>query len=250
MNKIRVGFFSATSYAGDPEPYVAWHQLDHMPEQFRVPGLSWGQRFFATPGCVAASAHRLGPLGTACHLQTYLFETYEPVMSEFVALGRALAGLGRSMPGALSHLQVSLQLVSEHVAPRVLLTPGAVPFRPNTGVYVVLEDVPNRPAASEWLVQQQRDALPTLLEIPGVFGIWTFAAVAPPGQAGAYDVPASTQQLMIMYLDGDPIEVSDALAAHLAPRWEAAPVLPLLAGAFRSLFPPPERFCRIDDPEY
>ena len=54
MNKIKVGFFSITE-ADDDEAHVAWHQLDHMCEQFRIPGLSWGQRFFATPACVAAS---------------------------------------------------------------------------------------------------------------------------------------------------------------------------------------------------
>jgi hypothetical protein len=47
MNKIKTGFLSLTELP-EAANYVEWHPMDHMPEQFRVRGLSWGQRFVAT----------------------------------------------------------------------------------------------------------------------------------------------------------------------------------------------------------
>jgi hypothetical protein len=251
VNKIKIGFFSVTEIDGDPEEYVAWHQLDHMPEQFRVPGLSWGQRYFASPGCVAASAYREGPMRNACHVQNYLFEAYEPVMTEFSALGRALDGQGRYLRGPVVHVQAPFQLMAAFAAPRVLVAAEAVAFRANTGVYLVVENVPDADAAAEWRTRQHADHLPSMLAVPGVVGIWAYAAQGnPDADTGPYGIPASTKQIMVVYLDDDPIEVSNALRAHLERRWDGAPVQPLLAGAFRSFFPPPERFCRLDDPSY
>jgi hypothetical protein len=252
MNKIKVGFFSVTELDGDPEAYVVWHQLDHMGEQLRIPGLSWGQRFFASPGCVAASAYRQGSMAKACHFQNYLFERYEPVMTEFLALGRALDAVGRSRPPAPPHIQSSLQLVQTYAAPRVLIAPEAVAYRPNTGVYLLVEDVTEPDGVAEWRVRQHTENVPSMLEIPGVVGQWVYAASGYGGSSdrGAYGIPASTIQISVIYLDADPIPVSRALEPHLERRWKDAPMQPLLAGAFRSYFPPPTRFCSNDDPDW
>jgi hypothetical protein len=43
----------------------------------------------------------------------------------------------------------------------------------------------------------------------------------------------------VIYLDDDPIAVARSLVPHLERRWANAPVEPLLAGPFRSYFPPP-----------
>ena len=248
MNKIKIGFLSVTEIDGDPEDYVAWHQLDHMPEQFRIHGLSWGQRFFATPGCVASSAYRDGPMHAACHLQTYLFDEYEPVMTEFSALGRDLARQGRHRQGPIAHVQAPFQLMEAFASAQVPVAAEAVPFRPNTGVYLLVEDAPDAAAVVEWDTRQRAD---DILEVPGVVGIWTYAAPADPGTGtGAYGIPTSTRRITVVYLDQDPIAVSNALRPRLERRWDDAPLRPELAGAFRSFFAPPERFCRVDDPTF
>jgi hypothetical protein len=58
MNKVKVGFFSFTEITDPSEhrSYNEWHQLDHMPEQYPLPGMAFGQRWVSTPACRAARA--------------------------------------------------------------------------------------------------------------------------------------------------------------------------------------------------
>ena len=126
---------------GGPTAYLEWHQLDHMPEQFAIPGLPWGQRFVSPPSCVAASAARDDDLGLADSLQLYFIEDPVRVLPEFQALGRELAGAGRFLTSIESRLQAELQLVNTWASPRVLIGPEVVPYRPNHGAYVIVEHV-------------------------------------------------------------------------------------------------------------
>ena len=36
--------------------YNEWHQLDHRPENLRLPGVAWGERWVHSPDCAAAAA--------------------------------------------------------------------------------------------------------------------------------------------------------------------------------------------------
>ena len=58
MNRVKVGFFSLSHHSatGDDRPYLRWHQLDHMPEQYQIPGMVLGQRWASTPACRAVRA--------------------------------------------------------------------------------------------------------------------------------------------------------------------------------------------------
>jgi hypothetical protein len=246
VNKIKVGFFSITE-ADDDEAHVAWHQLDHMCEQFRIPGLSWGQRFFATPACVEASAHRSGPMGAATHLQHYLLERAS-ALADFTALGHELVGNGRFRPTTVAHLQAPFQLVETLATPRVLVTPESLAYRPNHGVYLVVERVVDPARIAAWRREQHATHVARLLTVPGVAGMWSYTAEPLPHlEPGPYGIPASPNQIAVLYLDGDPVAASEALRAHLTARWDDAPVEPLLAGAFRSFFPPPAQWCVSDD---
>ena len=53
MNKVKVGFFSFTEITDPAEhrSYNEWHQLDHMPEQYPLAGMAFGQRWVSTPAC-------------------------------------------------------------------------------------------------------------------------------------------------------------------------------------------------------
>ena len=58
-----LGFFSFTEVT-DPsahEAYNAWHQLDHLPEQFTIDGILFGRRWVRSPRCRAAEAATSAP---------------------------------------------------------------------------------------------------------------------------------------------------------------------------------------------
>jgi hypothetical protein len=240
-NKIKLGYFSF-SRLRDAAPYLEWHQLDHFPEQFAIPGLPWGQRFVAPPSCMAASAARDDDVGLADSLQLYFMEDDAArVLEEFLALGRELAGAGR-MRTMESRLQAPLQLVNNYAAPRILISAEAVPYRPNHGAYVVVEHVDDVASVDDWLQAQHRDAVPELLDVPGVAGMWSFAST------GAYGLPRTRQRASVVYLDDDPVAVAGRLDPFLARRWKGAPVHPMLAGPFRSLYPPPESWDVMSEP--
>ncbi len=231
-NKINLGYFSFSTLR-DTARYLEWHQLDHMPEQFAIPGLPWGQRFVAPPSYVAAGAARDDDVGRADSLQLYFMEE-DParVLAEFLALGRELAGAGRMLPME-SRLQASLQLVNTYASPRVFISPEVVPYRPNHGAYVMLEHVDDVDAVDDWVRAQHRDAMPEVLAVPGVAGVWSFAST------GAYGIKRSRERATMVYLDDDPVVVAGRLDPLLVKRWKGAPVHPVLAGPFRSLYPPP-----------
>ena len=78
--------------------------------------------------------------------------------------------------------------------------------------------------------------------------MWSYTAEPLPQlEQGPYGIPASPNQVSVLYLDADPVATSDALRKHVGARWVDAPVEPLLAGAFRSFFPPPARWCVSDE---
>ena len=49
--------------------YNEWHQLDHRPENLRLPGVAWGERWVRSPDCAAAGT---SPDPTLANLH-YLF---------------------------------------------------------------------------------------------------------------------------------------------------------------------------------
>ena len=59
LDKFKIGFFSFTEITDPAEhhSYNEWHMLDHMPEQYPIPGIAYGQRWVSTPAC------RDGPCG-------------------------------------------------------------------------------------------------------------------------------------------------------------------------------------------
>jgi hypothetical protein len=172
-------------------------------------------------------------LGDADSLQLYFMEENPArVLAEFLALGRELAGAGR-MQYMDPRLQAPLQLVNTYAARRILISPEAVPYRPNHGAYLIVEHVDDVEHLDDWLQTQHRDAMPELLDVAGVAGVWSFAST------GAYGIKRSRERASVVYLDDDPVAVAGRLDPLLARRWKGAPVHPMLAGPFRSLYPPP-----------
>ena len=134
-----LGFFSFTEIT-DPsghEAYNAWHQLDHMPEQFTIEGITFGQRWVRSPRCVAAEAATSAPFDRFHYMTLYLMRD-EGCLPEFFALAKRLAAEDRFFAARRAILSGPFEVAGRWAAPRVAISAGAVPFRPSQGVYVVV----------------------------------------------------------------------------------------------------------------
>jgi len=182
-----LGFFSFTEIT-DPsahEAYNAWHQLDHLPEQFTIDGISFGQRWVRSPHCRAAEAVVVPELEPFHYMTLYLMRD-EQVVPPFFALAERLRAVDRFFAARRALLSGPFEVVGRWAAPRVAVSPGAVPFRPAQGVYVVVG--PEVDGAA-------------LVDHSGVAGVWQFADTA----AG--------RTITVAFVDGDLWQVSAAIGA-------------------------------------
>lgn len=236
MNRVRAGIFSLTAVTppGDDGSYLRWHLLDHLPEQFQLPGIVYGLRWVADgvyPDHRLAGDGPLGEIGNAVH---YLVgDPVRQTFDDFVALGRALRENGR-MPVMRPLLEVAgLRLLQWQAAPRALVSHEVVPFRPHRGVLLIIEE-PTDGRPDRWLEWLRAEHFPALLAVPGTAGVWTF------GSTNAWDpLPhgwrTDPQYITVIYLDDDPLAMADALAPVVAERWRSAAVRPVFAGPMRSM---------------
>jgi hypothetical protein len=190
-----LGFFSFTEVT-DPsahEAYNAWHQLDHLPEQFTIDGISFGRRWVRSPRCRAAGSAAT-PLLDPFHYMTLYLLRDEDVVPEFFALAERLRAADRFFGARRAVLSGPFPVVGRWAAPRVAVSPEAVPFRPAEGVYVVVG--PPQPA-DQWVT------------CPGVAGAWQFADAE------------QGRSITVAFVDGDLWEASAALgeAGVTAAEW-------------------------------
>jgi hypothetical protein len=202
--KVRVGFFSFTEITDPTEhrSYNEWHQLDHLPEQFPLRGIAYGQRWVSTPACRAARAVSGARLDPIHYVTLYLItEPVEETLIEFQAWGRELYKRGRFHLHRRSLLSGPFELRDSAAAPRVLISAAAVPYRPHLGVYVTVDEVPAADAGAP--------DLDALCAAPGVAGAWSFAD--------------AEHRVTIAWLDGAPLEVASSFALAGAPTVFAGP---------------------------
>jgi hypothetical protein len=237
MNRVKVGFFSLTGHSktGDDRPYLEWHQLDHMPEQYQLPGLVAGQRWGSTPACRAARAAETGGWSSIEHVVCYLMGSpVEETIDEFLTLGRHLAELGRFPHNLPSQYRGALRLLETHAAPRVLISSEVVPFRPHRGVYLIVDEPaePDRPTQDAYLQRRHRHLLPELVSVPGVAGAWSYATTPAIRRAAFTD---GDYRMTLCYLDDEAAAVGERLGPLMA-RWEAEePIRVVLAAPFESM---------------
>jgi hypothetical protein len=218
--KPSYGFFSFTEVT-DPaahHAYNEWHQLDHLPEQYPLPGIVHGQRWVSTPACRAARAVSEPPLDPIHYLTCYLMaEPIGPTLDDFFALGKELHRLDRFFGARRAHLTGPFRVETASASARILISAAAVPFRPNRGVYVIVEEPGND------------DAVDKLLTIPGVAGVWTFAtddALASPRWTDG------ARRITVAWLDDEPLAVAAGIAPLVATRAGVA-----FAGPFETITP-------------
>ena len=233
-DRVEVGFFSLSgrSTTGDDRSYLRWHLLDHMPEQYRLPGVVHAQRWLADDACLGADRIAVGALAEVRNVVCYLMGApIRETLDDFAALGAQLGAAGRFGERLPSLLLGPHRLVGTFASPRALVDPVVVPFRPHQGVCLVVEEP--RPGADlgawfRWLAAQHH---PALGAVPGVAGGWVFRVR--PGDDVAPWEPGD-RIVSVLYLDAEPVATTEALREHLEPRWTGA-VEPSLVTPLRSL---------------
>ncbi|HEY3143378.1 MAG TPA: hypothetical protein VGJ86_19730 [Acidimicrobiales bacterium] len=206
---------SARHPDGDDAAYLEWHMLDHLPEQYRIAAIRSGQRWVSTARCRKARLVSKAPFDAVDHLVSYLFA--DDALDEFFRLGGELRGLDR-MPILLPRIHVGIwDLVDKAANPAALVAADVVPWRPNRGVYLILDRTGSTDAAA------------ALACVDGVAGVWRFQGTSG-RHARAQD--CGEIEATICYLDGDPVGAAEAIAAHILPGESM-----MLAAPFESMVP-------------
>jgi hypothetical protein len=221
INKVELGFFSFTEITdpGEHRSYNEWHMLDHMPEQYPLDGVAYGQRWVSTPACRAARFVSEPPLDSIHYMTLYLMtEPVERTLREFMQLGRDLYKVGRFHLHRRARLSGPFPFRDSAVAPRVLISAEAVPYRPNLGVYVEVEELPDGRVTGD-----DAGHLTAVCAVPGVAGAWSFADDA--------------RRVTVSWLDAPPLEIRAHLDPIVARRRDASATRTVFAGPFESITP-------------
>lgn len=205
---------SARDPVGRDAEYLAWHALDHRPEQYRIPGLRASLRLVSTPSCREARAASSERYDRVDHVMTYFFSGRD-ALGPFGRLGSALGKAGR-MSHMLPAVERSIyRSTGSSAAPRIKAGADVLPWWPARGAYL--------------LVEQGDAEASDLHRIDGVGGVWWASGVQ--GGDGRTD-DASGLQITYCFLDGDPVETAALLRPALEQRWSERSITPLLAGPF------------------
>lgn len=235
MNRVKAGFFSLTpsAPADDDGSYLRWHLLDHMPEQYQLPGIVHGLRYIADGDYADHRLAAQGPLEQLGNVVNYLVgDPVEQTFDDFVTLGRELRERGR-FPVTRPSLQVSgLRLLDWQSSPRALISAEVVPFRPHRGVLLIVEEA-LAAGPDQWLQWLHAEHYPALLATPGTAGAWTFGSTrAWRAQQGWRTEP---HYISVVYLDDDPLATTESLAPIVEERWRSGAVRPGFAGPLRTM---------------
>lgn len=243
---IRAGFFSFTEVLeGRHREYNEWHLLDHAPEMYGVDGVRWAQRWVSTPELIDRRLFSQGDLAASQYITLYLLGgPVQGAVEGLASIDRALRTAGRSFDARRTHLSGPFDVVEMYAAPRLALAADAVPFRPNLGVFVTVQD--HAPAATEAALDEAREwyekvHIPDLLSVRGMAGCWWFEATSGgPNPRG--------RTVRVYWLDEDPGMFLDDLAAK-SPGMSMIDLRPayrtLIVGAYRSV-PWPSDFAWFD----
>lgn len=231
--EVEVGFFSFSEVTDPSEhrSYNEWHQLDHLPEQYRLPGVVLGQRWVCTPACRATRRFDAEELSSAQYMTLYLMTApVSETLEDFRALGAALREEGRFHLRRRSCLSGPFSPIDRRAAGRVLVSAQVLPFRPNLGVYVVVHaldsDVSLDAADAAKLSER-------LCNEPGVAGVWTFVSL---GGFEHLGWRPGNRRITVCYLDEPPLSVAEALGEAVLQMAQGAPA-PELAGPFETISP-------------
>jgi hypothetical protein len=213
----RKAFFSVMGVS-DPtkhRTYNQYHQLDHRPENLLLPGVAWGDRWVRSPDCLEASSGSDRNYDDAQYAAMYWFrDPLDQSLKDWKDLGERGYQWGRrpDLAWRKNHLQRFYDPMKGYVAPRVLVSDEALPFRPVRGVHLTVSHFLTHDdhATHEAMAWYDRVRFPDLLECRGVAGMWTFVTEelfpANRDSTNAY-TDRRWERLTLIYLDEDPLEV-------------------------------------------
>jgi hypothetical protein len=244
VNPIKAGFISLSAGAegGDDDRYLAWHLLDHLPEQYSIPGIRLGTRWRVDDACLDACLAADASLADVRHAVAYLMTDPLPeTLTAFAQLGRRAAETGRFPVRAASRLLGAFHLQQGYASPRVLVSAEAIPFRPHRGVLLLVERVTDRDVAA-WMRWHHTEHIPALLLQPSVAGAYLFRSSTllgvGPDQGARFGMPLwdpGDRVVTIVYLDGDPAATTTAVGDLVRSRWASGAVEVELALPLRSM---------------
>ncbi|MDQ1379963.1 MAG: hypothetical protein QOJ71_682 [Actinomycetota bacterium] len=240
-NKIRIGFFSFTEITdpGEHHSYNEWHQLDHMPEQYPLDGIAYGQRWVSTPGCRSARAVSESPLDSIHYMTLYLMTApVERTLREFMQLGRDLHAVGRFHLHRRAQLSGPFGLRSAAVSERVLISPEAVPYRPNLGVYVEVDELDEVEEVEQGEARRSGGGpSDPILTDDALIDAHLDALCAEPGVAGAWSFADGKRRVTVTWLDAPPLEIVSRLDPIGARRRVDSSGSALFAGPLEAITP-------------
>jgi hypothetical protein len=149
-------------------------------------------------------------------------------LEEFHTLGGRLRELGRFHEHRRARLSGPFDVAATAAAPRVLVSAEAVPYRPNRGAYVVVEDLPadGDPADGD------ANNVAALLEAPGVAGVWSFVS----DEERRLAWRPGRRRITVCFLDESPLDVSPALG-RVVTQWCGPPGAVVHAGPLETVVP-------------
>ena len=166
MIRVKAAFFSLTPPAppDDDGSYLRWHLLDHMVEQYQLPGIQYALRYIADGDYLDSRIVATGHLEDVGNVVNYLVgDPVQQTHDDFMQLGPRLAEIGR-FPEVRPSLQLRMPaLLHWYAAPQALISPEVVPFRPHRGVVVIVEEPVGDDVAS-WLQWLHTDHFPAVLD--------------------------------------------------------------------------------------
>jgi hypothetical protein len=208
---------SARHPDGADAEYLAWHTLDHRPEQYRLATLRSSLRLVSTPACRAARAASDASADATDHVMTYFFADVAG-LAGFNDLSVALRAAGR-VPYVLPPVERGVYAVRDmHAAPRVKVGADVLPWWPACGVYL--------------LVERSESSVAGLTDVAGVAGTWS--AVVVPDDLGVSTAPVG-QQITYCFLDDDPVATAARLRPVLEHRRRETGAAAVLAAPFHTV---------------
>ncbi len=202
--------------------YNEYHQLDHRPSNLALPGVAWGDRWVRSPDCIEASTGSDRSFDDSHYMAMYFLRApLEESNRAWLQLGEQAYQLGRrpDMAWRKNHFQKFLFPVKGYAAPRVLVSPEELPFRPVKGMYFTLSHFTETGAEThDAFAWSDRVRIPDLLACRGVAGAWTFVS------EDVFNIPILTARetlppvtrITLLYLDEEPLEVLDGIQTREA----------------------------------
>lgn len=217
-----LAFFSFVELADASQhgAYNRWHQLDHRPENLALPGVAWGDRWMRVPEPEAQQINDPAFAETDFVAMYWFRSPVEESVAEWDRLGEASFQWGRGpiIPGVERRLLAFFRPVKGYAAPRVLVNPDVLPYRPNRGMHITLTryEQPHGLEAHSCFGWEDTRLMPGLLDVDGVAGGWTFSFSHAQRHTTLPFADTVTHQpgelrIRLLYLDGEPEQTGAAV---------------------------------------